>query len=57
MNIFLLGLVPESGILTLFRILKSKGLAAGEEEDAGEEGDEKECAGFSDHLIKNMIKR
>ena len=29
-NIFLLGLV-----LTLFRILKSKGLAAGEEEDAG----------------------
>ena len=50
-NIFLLGLV-----LTIFRILKSKGLAAGEEEDAGEEGDEEECAGFSDHLIKNMIK-
>ena len=52
MNICLLGLV-----LTLFRILKSESLAAGEEEDAGEEGDEKECAGFSDYLIKNMIRR
>ena len=44
-------------LFILFQILKSEGLAAGEEEDAGEEGDEKECAGFSDHLIKNMIKK
>ena len=44
-------------LFILFQILKSEGLAAGEEEDAGEEGDEEECAGFSDHLIKNMVKR